>query len=919
MASQPEKDQKKNPLREKSPSSSDLGRDARRSLKEKETKIQRSKRICLAYDPSQMDAAVEAIRKKKMSVRAAAEHFNVPAATAARKAKGKNPGAIGTPFVLSETVERDLADMIRSYCSSGNVMEKDFFKEIVLKYAAQIPSSSSNPRKKPFKCSESWIKGFLERNDLKEYNNGKAKPLGIHRRIACNPTYVKEFIEKFTLCFAEYKNHLSEVLQTPLIDLTDEQISSGIFAIDETSISNCTPLRYELKKLTPTSVNCLQADVSGRSTTNASLLEVYCADGTMPFHVMTTKRILTSTEKLHLADIDPRSILFFCDLESGAFNSLAHSRCLDKIGELRGSLPSLVIQDCPKTHRGIESLETARNRGIHLMTLPHHSSWYLQVPDDLPFATLKSRHYREMKNYRKQHNGQSPDLFTTLDIFLQARRDVLTGDIIRKAFLNCGQFPVSARQILLKADRAQQRCGIDIHYKETEELSPVAIQIERAKEKLIASRRELEKIQNLSRRSSGVLEDLVNEQKALEMRRAEAERRDFEERQAFARRQVQAIASVPRPDDPPLFSHKDRMNTFPHTKEVIEYLKIQLNLMKPVIDFLEAQVKESLDSRSGCYMVNPRQTVTPRDLLAVRQDWQRDVRDKIKTIYKCLKKEKELKSQCLEPLCDKKKGKNRGIVCPVCKRGYCPDHSAPSTMQTHINSCLPQTSPVVQFPSVHLSTQLNVIDSSASSSIQITTTVTAAPMISPLRDDINSDLDICSSCQLYISDPTQGCNFCQHRGFGNPTGTSLQLTTTVTTTPTLSPISPLRDDLSSGLDICSICQLYISDPTQGCTFCQHRGFGNISLSLSVSNSPQSPNQGLVVDQDNIHTPLPSSSRSISVHSVAILVTKCSKVCPGCGMSRTLEECSNGHQKCRRCLSDGCHECLGKRRRVAKKK
>ena len=234
MTSQQEKEQNKIPSREKASSSSDLGRDARRSLKDKETKIQRSKRTRLAYDPAQMDAAVEAIRKNKMSVRAAAEHFNVPAASAGRKAKGKNLGAIGTPFVLTETVERELADMIRSYCSSGNVMEKDFFKEIVLKYAAQLPSSSSAPRKKPCKCSEPWIKCFLERNDLKEYNNGKAKPLGIHRRIACNPNYLKEFIEKFTNCFAEYKNHLSEALHVPSIDLTDEQISSGIFAIDET-------------------------------------------------------------------------------------------------------------------------------------------------------------------------------------------------------------------------------------------------------------------------------------------------------------------------------------------------------------------------------------------------------------------------------------------------------------------------------------------------------------------------------------------------------------------------------------------------------------------------------------------------------------------------------------------------------------
>jgi hypothetical protein len=75
-----------------------------------------------------------------------------------------------------------------------------------------------------------------------EFDNGKSKPLGIHRRIACNPQYVKEFIEKFLRCYDEYKNHLAEVLQIPPIDLSDEKISAAIFAPDETSISNCTSL-----------------------------------------------------------------------------------------------------------------------------------------------------------------------------------------------------------------------------------------------------------------------------------------------------------------------------------------------------------------------------------------------------------------------------------------------------------------------------------------------------------------------------------------------------------------------------------------------------------------------------------------------------------------------------------------------------
>ena len=133
--------------------SSSLGRDAKRVIRENDSKLKRSKLTRLAYDPANMAAAVEAIQKKQMSVRAAADYYNVPASTAGKKANGVGCGVIGSPYVLSEAVEQELADMIRSYCSSGNVMEKEFFKEIVKKYARLLPSA----RKKEFKCSEEWI------------------------------------------------------------------------------------------------------------------------------------------------------------------------------------------------------------------------------------------------------------------------------------------------------------------------------------------------------------------------------------------------------------------------------------------------------------------------------------------------------------------------------------------------------------------------------------------------------------------------------------------------------------------------------------------------------------------------------------------------------------------------------------------
>ncbi len=88
---------------------------------------------------------------------------------------------------------------------------------------------------------------------------------------------------------------------------------------------------------------------TGRSKVSASLMEVYNAAGEMPFHVLTTKELLKSEEKQLLRNIDPRSQLFFCELESGNFDAISHSHVLSRIGTIREGLPSFEFKTVP-TH-----------------------------------------------------------------------------------------------------------------------------------------------------------------------------------------------------------------------------------------------------------------------------------------------------------------------------------------------------------------------------------------------------------------------------------------------------------------------------------------------------------------------------------------------------------------------------------------
>ena len=65
----------------------------------------------------------------------------------------------------------------------------------------------------------------------------------------------------------------------------------------------------------------------------------------------------------------------------------------------------------------------------------------------------------------------------------------------------------------------------------------------------------------------------MKEFEVLEMRQAEEAARIFQENEAAARRHFQATASIPIPDDPPLFSQQEQINSFPNTQATVQYLK----------------------------------------------------------------------------------------------------------------------------------------------------------------------------------------------------------------------------------------------------------------------------------------------------------------------------------------------------------
>ena len=142
--------------------------------------------------------------------------------------------------------------------------------------------------------------------------------------IATTPEIVELFFGTYQSAYAGYMVHLARSLNVPVRDLNQSDVSKGIFVIDETSISNGASPKDDSQTLGDV--------IPGKTNENATLLEVYCADGSMPFHVLSTTRSLTPTEMAHLSSIDVRSQLLFMSTKPDILTPKAIPKCWSGLG-----------------------------------------------------------------------------------------------------------------------------------------------------------------------------------------------------------------------------------------------------------------------------------------------------------------------------------------------------------------------------------------------------------------------------------------------------------------------------------------------------------------------------------------------------------------------------------------------------------
>jgi hypothetical protein len=374
-----------------------------------------------------MVTAISKVLTKELSIREAADQYNVPKSTLARRAGNKNKIAVGSKkhfgrFVtdLTPEFEQELKCHILD-------MESRFFGltcQEVRKLAFQLAEQNNvqhrfNPDNQM--AGKKWLAGFLARNC--EISVRKPEATSIARATGFNQPAVCKF---FTL--------LEKVI-------IERQITgSRIYNCDETGVSTVHQPSKILAKKGKHQIGALTSGERGRNIT-----VVCCVSATghyvPPAFIFPRKRM-----KAELMDNAPNESLAVCE-KSGWMTSLVFRQYLEHVVKHSHATidnPILLVLDGHSSHtKSLEVLEYATQHGVIMICLPPHTTHKLQPLDVSFFKPFNTYYDQHVQRWLRAHPGRGFGEFQVAAAVCEAFGKAATMSIATNGFKKCGIWPLN--------------------------------------------------------------------------------------------------------------------------------------------------------------------------------------------------------------------------------------------------------------------------------------------------------------------------------------------------------------------------------------------------------------------------------------------------------------------------------------------
>lgn len=372
------------------------------------------------WNPEDMKTALAAVSSGS-KIKTAARNFNVPESSLRdrmRLGEDYNP-PMGRKTTFTDEEEKEICEYVKLSAKKFYGITQQQLRKLVYDFAVakNIKNNFSTEKGMAGKC---FVYAFLKRNP--GISLRLPEPTSLNRVLGFNKAEIDIFFGNLETLMAKYSFP-----------------ANRIFNVDETGI---TSVQKPGKIYAPTGLKQVGKATSAERGQNVTVVCAFSATGIYipPMFIYRRLRFTAS-----LSTGGPPEAIYHCS-KSGWINEELFFKWLQHFAQHCGAHtqnPTLLVLDNHSSHQSLSAYEFCRENGIHILSLPPHTSHKMQPLDVTFYGPLKSGYNRECDLYMKMHPFEKITDYHLASIFNKAYTRVATMEKATKGFQVTGIYPLN--------------------------------------------------------------------------------------------------------------------------------------------------------------------------------------------------------------------------------------------------------------------------------------------------------------------------------------------------------------------------------------------------------------------------------------------------------------------------------------------
>lgn len=376
-----------------------------------------------SYSEQSLKEALKLI-KNGMPLKAASQLFGVSPKTLRRHRDNKvaRPGSasLGRKAVFSVEFEHQLTQHIQEMERALFGLTTKDVRRLAFDLAERLQINHPfNPHTKM--AGKDWLQGFMRRQGTLSVRTPHAT--SISRMVGFSRPNVNQFFDILE----------NEIRKVPHFE------PSRLWNMDETGIQNVQKPSNIVATKGKRQVGRITSAERGFTVTSVCAMSA-AGQYIPPMFVFPRKRM---NERL-LNGAPAGSIGVVSDsgwIDSSLFVRWLHHFC-DVVG-CSQERPHVLVLDGHHSHKTLEAVQVARERGVVMITIPPHCSHKMQPLDRTFFKSLKCAYNSAADSWLTCHPGQRIDAYAMCGLFNQAYGNAASVGKAQNGFRACGIWPIN--------------------------------------------------------------------------------------------------------------------------------------------------------------------------------------------------------------------------------------------------------------------------------------------------------------------------------------------------------------------------------------------------------------------------------------------------------------------------------------------